>query len=175
MRILRRQPRPRPTTFRPAEPYVIAAAALSRRLGHRHVGTEHLLLALVRHDGSARRILQGLGVSQATVEEELRCWLAEGDPRIDPQALAALGIDYDAVLERLEDTFGPGALERTRHACLGVSPRTKKALAFAVDNAGGQPVGEEHVLLGVLSVPDSVACRVLTGLGVTSDAVRCAP
>jgi ATP-dependent Clp protease ATP-binding subunit ClpA len=82
-----------------------------------------------------------------------------------------LGIDFDEVRERLEQTFGPGALERTRTGCLGICPRLKLALAYALDHAAEPPLGDEHVLLGVISVSDSVAARVLAELGVTRETV----
>ncbi len=95
--------------------------------------------------------------------------MEDGAPaaKIDPGALAALGIDFDAVREKLEHTFGAGALERTGSGCLGICPRLKLALAYALDHAAEQPLADEHVLLGILDVPDSVAARVLEGLGVT--------
>ena len=40
------------------------------------------------------------------------------------------------------------------------------ALAYAVDHADGDPVTDRHILLGMLSVPDSVAARILTELDV---------
>jgi ATP-dependent Clp protease ATP-binding subunit ClpA len=46
-------------------------------------------------------------------------------------------------------------------------PRLKMALAYAVDYADEGPVQDEHVLLGLLSVPDSLAAHVLSELGVT--------
>ena len=167
MRLLpRRRPGPRAKTARPAERYVAAGAEQARRLGHSYVGTEHVLLALIRNpDGSATAVLQQLGVSTDTVEERLARWLATSEPKIDPEALAALGIDLETVRERLEQTFGPGALERTP-TCIGICPRLKMALAYAVDHADGQPVTDEHILLGMLSVPDCVAARVLTDLDV---------
>ena len=69
--------------------------------------------------------------------------------------------------ERLEETFGPGALEQTRAGCLGIMPRLKVALAYAVDYAEEGPVRDEHMLLGLLSVPDSLAAHILSELGVT--------
>ena len=164
MRLLpRRRPGPRAETARPAEPYLAAGAEQARRLGHRYVGTEHVLLALIRNpDGNATPLLQQLGVSTDTVEERLARWLPTSKPKIDPEALAALGIDLETVRERLEETFGPGALERTP-ACLGICPRLKMALAYAVDHAAGHPVTDEHILLGMLSVPDCVAARVRAG------------
>jgi hypothetical protein len=122
-----------------------------------------------RPESAAIRLLAQLGVPPAAVERGLLCWLEDASPaaKIDPEALASLGIDFDAVRERLDQTFGPGALERTRSGCLGICPRLKLALAYALDHSGERPLGDEHVLLGMLSVPDSVAARVLAELGVT--------
>jgi len=170
-----RSERPRAKTIRPAAAYLTAGADQARRLNHNYIGTEHLLSVLVRHpDGAATRLLAGLDVSAAEVERGLACWLEDTSPaaKIDPQALATLGIDFDSVRERLEQSFGPGALERTRSACLGVCPRLKLALAYALDEASGEPLDDEHVLLGMLSVPDSVAARVLAKLGVTLERAR---
>jgi ATP-dependent Clp protease ATP-binding subunit ClpA len=138
-----------------------------------YVGTEHLLLVLIRdRDGGATSVLGELGVSAAVVTAALQDCLGGGPPRIDPHALAALGIDFDAVRERLEESFGPGALEQTRAGCLGVCPRAKMALAHALDHAGAGPVEDEHVLLGMLSVPDSLAAQVLGTLGVSLAAAQ---
>jgi Clp amino terminal domain, pathogenicity island component len=79
------------------------------------------------------------------------------------------------VRDRLEDTFGHGALERTRAGMLEpssagiqcIAPRLKQALAEAVDRAADQPLRDEHVLLGMLSVRDSLAARALAELGVS--------
>lgn len=176
MRLLQRGRRgPRAKTIRPAEPYLLAGVEEARRLGHDYVGTEHVLMALARgREGAAARLLCELGVTAEAVERALARRLPDASPaaRIDPRALAALGIDLEAVRERLEQTFGAGALERTRSGCLGVCPRLKLALAFALDHADGRPLGGDHVLLGMLSVPDSVAADVLDGLGVTREAAE---
>jgi ATP-dependent Clp protease ATP-binding subunit ClpA len=174
MRMLRR--RAGPQTARPAaEPYLAAGAELARQLGHNHVGTEHVLSMLIRNpERAATRLLAQLGISAEAVDAALASWLTAGTPdaRIDPQALAQLGIDFDAVRERLEHTFGPGALEHTRSGCLSICPRLKRALADALDHAGGRPLADEHVLLGILNVPDSVAARALVGLGASLQAVE---
>jgi ATP-dependent Clp protease ATP-binding subunit ClpA len=168
-----RKPEPRATDLRPAEPYLFAGAEEARRLEHDFVGTEHLLLVLIRNlDGGATSILDRLGVAPDDVEKALAPCVAACAPRIDADALAALGIDFDAVRERVEETFGPGALERTRTGCLAVTPRTKRALAYAVDYADGRAFGDEHVLLGMLAVPDSLAAVALRKLGVTQRAAE---
>jgi ATP-dependent Clp protease ATP-binding subunit ClpA len=174
MKLLARHRRmPRTKTIRPAEPYLAEGAEEARRLNHNYIGTEHILSVLTRHpDSAAMRLLAQLGVTTAEVERGLACRLEDTAPaaRIDAEALASLGIDFDAVRERLDETFGRGALERTRSGCLGICPRLKLALAYALDHAAEQPLGDEHVLLGMLSVPDSVAARVLAELGVTLEA-----
>ena len=148
-------------------------------LGHNYVGTEHLLLMFVRDpDGGATRVLQQLDVPPQQVEEALASWLgASGPPgtarpKIDPDALAALGIDLEAVRQRLEETFGPGALEHAHASCLGICPRLKMALAYAVDYADGQPLTDEHILLGMLCVPDSLAARVRAERAVSLEAAE---
>jgi ATP-dependent Clp protease ATP-binding subunit ClpA len=166
---------PRAKTIRPAEPYLVAGAEEARRRHHDFVGTEHLLLVLLRQPQSrATRVLEQLGVGAQVAEEALEPCLTAGTPKIDPTALATIGIDFEAVRERLEETFGTGALERSRASCLGVTPRTKLALAYAVDRARGEPLGDEHILLGMLSVPDSLAARTLAALGVSLEAAEAA-
>ena len=178
MRLLQRgRGRPRAKTIRPAERYLLAGTDEARRLGHNYVGTEHVLRVLVREpDDVATRLLTELGVTTDAVERALACWLEDSAAAatIDPNALATLGIDFEEVRERLEQTFGPGALERTRSGCMGVCPRLKMALAYALDHASEGSLGEEHVLLGLLSVPDSLAARVLGELGVSLAAAQAA-
>ena len=109
-----------------AEPYLAASAAEAHRLGHNYVGTAHVLLVLVRdREGGATMVLQEVGVTADAVEEPLSPCIGGGAPKIDADALATLGIDFQAVRERLEDTFGPGALERVP-ASLGIGPRLSR-------------------------------------------------
>jgi ATP-dependent Clp protease ATP-binding subunit ClpA len=180
MRLLRRSTRPRAKAFRPAERYLGAGADEARLLGHCYVGTEHVLLALTRDPrGGATRALGELGVTHADIRDSA-CLAKVWAPRIDPDALATLGIDLEAVRERLEETFGLGALDETGAGMrepIGagiqcIAPRLKQALAEAVDRAGEEPVRDEHVLLGMLSVRDSLAARALNELGVTLEAAE---
>jgi ATP-dependent Clp protease ATP-binding subunit ClpA len=174
-RFVGRDALPRAKTIRPAESYLFAGAEEARRRHHDFVGTEHLLLVLLRTPQSrATRVLEQLGVGAQVAKEALEPCLAGGTPKIDSTALATIGIDFEAVRERLEETFGPGALERSRASCLGVTPRTKLALAYAVDRARGEPLRDEHILLGMLSVPDSLAARTLAALGVSLAAAEAA-
>lgn len=89
----------------------------ARRLGHRFIGCEHLLLALVSTDQPASAVLREHGVTPARVEEEIvrRAGLGAGAGlfgTLDRDALASIGIDLDTVRARIEMSFGPEALTR---------------------------------------------------------------
>jgi ATP-dependent Clp protease ATP-binding subunit ClpA len=118
MRLLRRRALPLTRRIRPAERYLAAGAEEARRLGVSYVGTEHVLLALTRDpESGAARVLHQLGVADEDITDSAflaRIWA----PRIDPDALAALGIDLEAVRERLEETHGHGALQEARAGML---------------------------------------------------------
>lgn len=73
---------------------------------------------------------------------------------------------------QLEATFGPGALERMHAGSTAVMPRLKVALAYALDLAGDEPLQDEHVLLGLLSVRDSLAAHLLAERGVSMKDVQ---
>jgi ATP-dependent Clp protease ATP-binding subunit ClpA len=179
MKLLRRRTRPRKRTDRAGDRYIVAGAEEARRLGHSYVGTEHILLALTSDPQSgATRVLSRLGITHDALKDAFigQLWA----PRIDPDALAALGIDLETVRERLEESFGPRALEKTHAGMLEptgaaiqcVAPRVKQALEHAVERAGDGQLRDEHVLLGMLRVPDSVAARALAELAVSLAAVE---
>ena len=171
---LQRAARPRAKTIRPAERYLSAGADEARRLGSSFIGTEHVLLALLHSPtGPILPLFARLGVDSADVESALACWLpAPGRSKIDADALATLGIDFDAVRAQLEQTFGPGALERSHASCLGIAPRLKLALAYALDYAADRPLRDEDVLAGLVAVRESAAARALATVGVSLESVR---
>ena len=116
----------------------------AQRLNHNYIGTEHLLLGLVREEnGVAVRVLRDLGV----------------DPR--------------QIRERVERTVGRG--QRAMYGKLSLTPRTKRVIELAVDEArrlGHHYIGTEHLLLGLVRAGEGVAVDVLKGLGVGLDKVR---
>ncbi len=116
----------------------------AQRLNHNYIGTEHLLLGLVREEnGVAVRVLRDLGV----------------DPK--------------QVRERVERTVGRG--QRTMYGKLSLTPRTKRVIELAVDEArrlGHHYIGTEHLLLGLVRAGEGVAVDVLKSLGVGLDKVR---
>jgi ATP-dependent Clp protease ATP-binding subunit ClpA len=111
---------------------VAAAQEHARRLGHRYIGCEHLLLAAVSTGGPAAAALREHGVTPQAVETEIVRLIGLGQPAslfgaLDREALAAVGIDLDAVRARVEATFGPDAFTPPAPAaCRGNRPAWPK-------------------------------------------------
>ena len=104
-----------------ARTVVVHAQRHARRLGHRYIGCEHLLLALVGIDQPASAVLRERGLTPDRVEEEIvrRAGIGAGAglfADLDRDALASIGIDLDAVRARIDASFGPDALTRADRA-----------------------------------------------------------
>jgi ATP-dependent Clp protease ATP-binding subunit ClpA len=100
---------------------VIHAQQHARRLGHRYIGPEHLLLGLAGSGEPAGAVLREYGLTPEFVEEEIvrRAGLGAGAGLfvdLDQDALSVIGIDLDAVRARIEASFGSGALARASQA-----------------------------------------------------------
>jgi ATP-dependent Clp protease ATP-binding subunit ClpA len=141
-------------------------------LGHNFIGTEHLLLGVLRlGDGIAFSVLSDAGVSFQTASD----LVAEiiGGPDVDAGALASIGIDVDAVRGAVEASFGPGALERAvsgrPRSCRRTpfTARAKKVLQLSLSEALALKhnfIGTEHLLLAMVREGDGVAAVVLRRL-----------
>ncbi len=104
-----------------ARTVIAQAAEHARRLGHRSIGGEHLLLAVVSAGAPASAVMRAQGVTPGLVEEEIvrRVGLGAGGglfAGLDRDALATIGIDLDAVRARIEASFGPQALTSAAQA-----------------------------------------------------------
>jgi ATP-dependent Clp protease ATP-binding subunit ClpC len=115
------------------------------RLRHDHVGTEHLLLGLVKEgSGLAAVVLHQFHISLSTVRQKVE-EIAHG-----PSA-----------------NLTPGKLRQTE--------RYTRVLGYAIDEANSLSnnyVGTEHLLLGLLREPEGTAAKVLAGLQLKLDDVR---
>jgi ATP-dependent Clp protease ATP-binding subunit ClpA len=168
-----------------ARAVVIGAQEQSRRLNHRRIGTEHLLLALLAQPGAPAAILRDVGLTSERVTAEIEWLLRAGSlGDSDAEALEAIGIDLDAVRAKLEETFGPGALDpppepgprglfrRRSDAHLPFSARAKKVLELSLREAihlRAREIRAEHILLGLLRDSGGLAARVIADAGVSSD------
>jgi predicted dehydrogenase len=125
------------------------ALALARkeadRLNHHFVGTEHVLLGLIKlGQGTAVNVLQKFGLDLETVRLEVRKQIGT-----DPEQKMIGNIPY--------------------------TPRVKKVLALAANEAkdlNHTYIGTEHILLGLVREGDGVAARVLKSLDVDIEQTR---
>src|SRR5678810_317577 len=118
----------------------------AERLRHEYVGTEHILLGLIR---------EGEGVAAAVLQN--------------------LSVDLDEIQQKIEDTVKKGKASQTTGPDLPYTSRAKKVLELAMSEArelSHSYVGTEHLLLGLLREEKGIAAQVLTDAGVNLDAAR---
>ena len=129
---------------KPARKVLSLAHEEALRFQHNYIGTEHLLIGLLREgDGIAAKVLNGLGVELDKAREAIVLIIGQGD-RI--------------VLDKI-----------------GLTPRTKKVIELAVDEARGlnhDSIGTEHLLLGLIREGEGIAAIVLESLGVNLEKAR---
>ncbi len=114
----------------------------AQRFNHEYIGTEHILLGLVK-DGSgvAAKVLKNLGVELRKVRREV-------------EKVVQSGPDYVPM----------GKLPQT--------PRAKKVVEYALEESrklNHSYVGTEHLLLGLIREQEGVAAQILINLGLTLD------
>ena len=116
----------------------------AQRFNHNYIGTEHLLLGLVREgDGAAAKVLSNLGVELNKVRSAVEFIIGRGD--------------------------------RATTGEIGLTPRAKKVIELAVDEArrlSHNYIGTEHLLLGLVREGEGIAAGVLESLGVNLERVR---
>jgi len=117
----------------------------ARRFQHNYVGTEHLLLALIREDeGVAAQVLHNMGIELKQVREAVESIVGRGGRVV------------------------PGGE-------IGLTPRAKKVIELAVDEARRLDlhyIGTEHLLLGLIREGEGIAAGVLESQGVKLDQAR---
>ena len=116
----------------------------AQRFNHNYIGTEHILLGLVREtDGVAARVLLNLGVELPKIRSAVEFIIGRGE----------------------KHTSGE----------IGLTPRAKKVIELAVDEArrlNHHYIGTEHILIGLMREGEGVAAGVLESLGINLDKVR---
>jgi ATP-dependent Clp protease ATP-binding subunit ClpC len=125
---------------------VVLAHEEARMLGHDHIGTEHLLLALL-HEGES----------------------------VAAKALMSLGISLDAMRQEVEGIIGRGTQPVSESGHIPFTPRAKKVLELSHRESrqlGVNYMGPEHILLALIREGDGVAAQVLTGAGVDLNRAR---
>jgi len=121
-----------------AQQVLVLAQDEARRLSHNFIGTEHLLLGLVKEGaGIAARVLQNAGVDFTQLRQEVEKIIPQGEKN-PPQS-----ISYTPRAKRVIEL----AIEESQ-------------------NLGHNYVGTEHLLLGLLREGEGIAAQVLTNMGI---------
>jgi len=123
---------------------VVLAQEEARRLDHQYIGTEHLLLGLLRESQSA-----------AT------------------KALAGFGVSLDAVRRQVEETIGRGAERSSARLPFTMPAQQAMEYALAeAQRREHRQAGAAHLLLGLFHEHEDTAVRVLASLGADVDRAR---
>lgn len=121
-----------------AQRALIYAQEEARNLGHNYVGTEHLLLGLLKEgEGAAAQVLKGLGIDINKVREQVENLVGKGNYNF---------------------TEGFGYTPRTK--------RVMELSFYEARNLGHNYVGTEHLLLSLIREGEGVASRILKDSGV---------
>jgi ATP-dependent Clp protease ATP-binding subunit ClpA len=176
-----------------AQAVVVRAKGEAQQLRQPFIGTEHLLLGLLSGEaGIAYAVLHEAGLDAESVRAAVRRLV--GMPALlgeeDAAALRTIGIDLDAVLARIEESFGADALDpplpaQKRRGPLGrrkrcedsphFAARSKKVLELSLREAlrlKHNYVGTEHILLGLIREGDGLAAKILTEAGLDLAGLR---
>ncbi len=128
-----------------ARKVIILAKEEAKRFNHDYIGTEHILLGLIKEgEGVAAAVLQNLGLSLETIRLEVEKLVQPGPPTV---------VSGD----------------------IPFTPKAKKVIELATDearNLGHNYIGTEHLLLGLIREGEGVANQVLTNLGLDLNKVR---
>lgn len=128
-----------------ARKVIVYAKEEARRFNHDYIGTEHLLLGLVR---------EGEGVAAAVLQK--------------------LGLDLETIRIEVEKLVQPGPQTQVL-GDIPFTPRSKKALELSAEEAralGHNYIGTEHLLLGLVKEGEGMAYRVLLNLGLDLGKLR---
>jgi len=156
-----------PTGHIPFTPRAKKVLELSLRealqLGHNYIGTEHILLGLIREgEGVAAQVLKqhaDLTAVRVAVLDLLPAASAES-------ARARRWLRRPAA-------SGPGEADASaEQPVLNTTPAADTTLSEAARLAGSRPVGSHHLLLAALADPDTAAARAMAALGVDLDQAR---
>jgi dihydroneopterin aldolase len=127
-----------------ARKVVVSSQDEARRMGHNYIGTEHLLLGLLREDqGLAARVLVSLGVTLGKAREQVESIVGYGE----------------------EETSGQAPFTPRSKKVLELALREALQL-------GHNYIGTEHLLLGLIQEFGGVAAQVFLNLGIDRGKVR---
>jgi ATP-dependent Clp protease ATP-binding subunit ClpA len=148
-----------------ARSVVVDAQEHGRAVNAQQIEPLHLLIGMSRTHGVAGELLARFGLGADALAAELDRFLRRGGMSdSDAEALGEFGIDVERIVEQIERTHGRGALatggRAARSGHIRFSREGKKTLELALRQAvdmGDRHIGEEHMLLAILSQPGPAA------------------
>lgn len=163
----------------PSKAVLVEAQDLAVELGSRFISVGHLLYGCAEgREETAGLALHECGVTAASIRRRLPQATQEPAGQADPEALSALGIDYDGVRAAVEATFGAGALKNApdRHAPAArthrppFTPNAKRSIELALRAA--QELHQHHIvpghlLLGLLRLDNDFVSNIVEQSGTT--------
>jgi ATP-dependent Clp protease ATP-binding subunit ClpC len=129
-----------------AKKVMLLAREEASRLGHEYIGTEHLLLGLLR---------EGKGIAASVLQK--------------------LGLDLDSLRAEIEASVEKSTGSSSSLSELSVTPRLKRVMELALDEAqklNHNYIGTEHLLLGLIREGEGEAARILQDQGADLKKVR---
>jgi ATP-dependent Clp protease ATP-binding subunit ClpA len=136
------------------------------QLHHNYIGTEHILLGLIREN-------EGVGVGilrQHADPAAIRMAVLDALPTLGIEA--SRGRRWLRRRAAAESAEAGEAGAQTEQTVLSATPAADATLSEAARLAGAQPVGSHHLLLAALADADSAAARAMAALGVDLDHAR---
>jgi ATP-dependent Clp protease ATP-binding subunit ClpC len=128
-----------------ARKVIMLAKEEARKFNHDYIGTEHILLGLLR---------EGEGVAAAVLQ--------------------SLGLNLDMIRQEVEKLVQPGS-GTIVSGDIPFTPKSKKVIEFAMEEArslGHNYIGTEHLLLGLIRETEGMASRVLINVGLNLEKVK---
>ncbi|HUJ55372.1 MAG TPA: Clp protease N-terminal domain-containing protein [Gaiellaceae bacterium] len=125
---------------------IVLAQDEARALKHNYIGTEHLLVGLLREQ-------EGIGA----------------------RVLESLGVTLDDVRPRVVDLVGRSDPENVTTGQIPFTPRAKKVLELSLRESlalGHDSIGTEHLLLGLLHEGNGAGARILKDASVNAETIR---
>lgn len=180
----------------PARAVLVEAQDVAVELGSDSISVGHIFYGCAEgREETAGKPLRDCGITAASIRRLLPRTDEQPAGQVDPEALSAIGIDYEGVRAAVEETFGPGALEAapdrrvaaTRTRKPRFTPEAKRSLELALrvavelsprhglfTSGEKQRIAPGHLLLGLLRLDNDFVSSIIQEAGTSPTALSAA-